>query len=134
MTYVAVDGASILGFVTVAAASIETSAVPAAQRRKLPSYRLPVLRLARLAADQGAQGRGVGRALLRVAFSLAHGMAKSPLFRDQPGSGALAVVGFVPAGGAAVATRGADTTATRIARRNRLPVKGFLGDLVFPLL
>jgi hypothetical protein len=39
---------AILGFVTVAAAWIETSAVPAAQRRELPSYPLPVLRLARL--------------------------------------------------------------------------------------
>jgi predicted N-acetyltransferase YhbS len=77
VTYVAVDGASILGFVTVAAASIETSSVSAVQRRKLPSYPLPVLRLARLAVDQGAQGRGVGYALLRFTLSLAHEMAKN---------------------------------------------------------
>ena len=77
VTYVAVDGASILGFVTVAASSIETSGLPVAQRRKLPAYPLPVLRLARLAVDQGAQGRGVGHALLRFAFTLAHQMEES---------------------------------------------------------
>ena len=38
VTYVAVDGTSIRGFVTVAAASVVTSAAPAGQRRKLPSY------------------------------------------------------------------------------------------------
>jgi predicted N-acetyltransferase YhbS len=76
VTYVAVDGASILGFVTVAAASIETLALPAAERRTLPAYPLPALRIARLAVDQGAQRRGVGHALLRFAFTLAHEMAK----------------------------------------------------------
>jgi predicted N-acetyltransferase YhbS len=77
VTYVAVEGTSILGFVTVAAASVETRAVPAARRRKLPAYPLPVLRLARLAVDQDAQGHGVGHALLRFTFSLAHEMAKN---------------------------------------------------------
>jgi predicted N-acetyltransferase YhbS len=77
VTYVAVDGASIRGFVTVAAASIETSALPAAERRKLPAYPLAVLRLARLAVDEDAQGRGVGTALLRFTFTLAHEMAGS---------------------------------------------------------
>jgi predicted N-acetyltransferase YhbS len=77
VTYVAADGVSIRGFVTVAAASIETSALPAAERRKLPAYPLPVLRLARLAVDGDAQGRGVGTALLRFTFTLAHEMAGS---------------------------------------------------------
>ena len=40
-------------------------------RRRLPSYRLPVLRLARLGVDQRAQGLGVGSALLRHVLSLA---------------------------------------------------------------
>ncbi len=77
VTYIAVDGASILGFVTVAAASIETSALAAADRRKLPSYPLQVIRIARLAVDQGVQRRGVGHALLRFVFTLSHEMAKS---------------------------------------------------------
>jgi predicted N-acetyltransferase YhbS len=77
VTYVAVEGTSILGFATVAAASIETSTVPVALRRKLPAYPLPVLRLARLAVDQAAQAQGVGQALLRFVFSLAHEMANN---------------------------------------------------------
>jgi GNAT superfamily N-acetyltransferase len=76
VTYVAVDGATTLGFATVAAASLETSELPAAQRRKLPAYPLPVLRLARLAVDSRARGLGVGQALLRFCFSLAHDMAR----------------------------------------------------------
>lgn len=75
-TYVAVDGTTILGFATVAAASLETSVLPAAQRRRLPAYPLPVLRLARLAVDDRARGLGVGQALLRFCFSLAHDMAR----------------------------------------------------------
>jgi GNAT superfamily N-acetyltransferase len=75
VTYVAVDGVTILGVVTVAAASLETSVLPAAQQRKLPAYPLPVLRLARLAVDGRARGLGVGRALQRFCFSLAHDMA-----------------------------------------------------------
>jgi len=44
-------------------------------RRKLPQYPLPVLRLARLAVDRSAQGKGVGGALLRAVFVLAREMA-----------------------------------------------------------
>ncbi len=76
VTFVAVDGAAILGYVTISAASLETSSLPAARRRKLPAYPLPVSRLARLAVDHRAQGKGIGQALLRFGFSLAHEMAR----------------------------------------------------------
>jgi GNAT superfamily N-acetyltransferase len=76
VTYVAIDGSTILGFATVAATSLETSVLPAVQRRKLPAYPVPVLRLARLAVDDRARGLGVGQALLRFCFSLAHDMAR----------------------------------------------------------
>jgi predicted N-acetyltransferase YhbS len=75
VTYVAADGDSILGFVTVAAASIEAAGRTPARRKGLPVYPLPVLRLARLAVDESAQGRGIGSSLLRFVFSLAHEMA-----------------------------------------------------------
>jgi len=65
VTYVAVTEARILGFATVAASSIERKQVPPSSvRRRLPSYPLPALRLARLGVDTSAQGLGVGRALL----------------------------------------------------------------------
>jgi predicted N-acetyltransferase YhbS len=75
-TYVAVEDGKILGFATVAAGSIEGEALPAAARRRLPRYPVPVLRLARLAVDTGAQDRGTGRALLRHMFHLALKMAE----------------------------------------------------------
>jgi GNAT superfamily N-acetyltransferase len=76
-TYVAVDGKQILGFATIAAANIEIDDLPMSKRRKLPHYPLPALRLARLAVEKKAQGRGVGKLLLRAVFQVAHDMAQS---------------------------------------------------------
>jgi len=75
VTYVAVDGAAILGFVTVTAASLEASTLSRAARKELPAYPLPVLRLARLAVAGSVKGQGVGSALLRFVFNLAHEMS-----------------------------------------------------------
>ena len=75
VTYIAVEDAAILGFVTVSPSEIEIDALPADRRRRLPRYPLPTLRLARLAVAQGAQGRGIGQALLRFALTLARRMA-----------------------------------------------------------
>lgn len=74
-TYVAVDAERIVGFVTVTAAEIEVQTLPGEARRRLPGYPLPVLRLARLAVDRQAQGRGIGLALLKSVFDLARKMA-----------------------------------------------------------
>ena len=75
VTYVAVDDGRVLGFATVAAAHVEIDGLPAASRRKLPQYPLPVLRLARLAVDQSAQGQKLGLELLRFVLRLALKMA-----------------------------------------------------------
>jgi ribosomal protein S18 acetylase RimI-like enzyme len=74
-TYVALDGATIVGFVTVVASELTVASLPVSRRRKLPSYPLPVLRLTRLGVDERAQRRGVGSELLRAVFVLAHRMA-----------------------------------------------------------
>jgi GNAT superfamily N-acetyltransferase len=74
-TYVAIDERRILGFATVAAGHLEIDELPAAARRGLPRYPLPVLRLARLAVDESARGSGVGASLLRFVFQLALRMA-----------------------------------------------------------
>jgi GNAT superfamily N-acetyltransferase len=66
VTYVAAVQARIEGFATVAPPSIERASVPSARlRKRLPSYPIPVLRLARLGVDTRAQGLGIGKALLR---------------------------------------------------------------------
>ena len=75
VSYVAVEGETILGFATVAPGQLEPEALPASERKKLPRYPLPILRLARLAVDGSAQGRGVGRELLRFVVKLASKMA-----------------------------------------------------------
>jgi GNAT superfamily N-acetyltransferase len=71
VTYVAADGGRILGFATIAPAHIEIDDLPVPVRKKLPRYPLPVVRLARLAVDQSAQGQGVGAQLLRFVLTLA---------------------------------------------------------------
>ena len=72
VTYVALVERRIIGFATVAASSIERTHVPGSRlRRRLPAYPLPVLRLARLGVDTRAQGRGIGKALLRHVLRLA---------------------------------------------------------------
>jgi len=75
VTYVAVDNARILGFATVAPGHVEIEGLPAAARRTLPRYPLPVLRLARLAVDLQAQRQGLGAQLLRFVLQLAMRMA-----------------------------------------------------------
>jgi GNAT superfamily N-acetyltransferase len=74
-TYVAVEDGVLVGFATVTASELLGAELPAARRKKLPKYPLPVLRLARLAVSRTARGRGVGSALLRAVFVLAHRMA-----------------------------------------------------------
>ena len=75
VTYVAVDEVRIVGFATLAAAHVEVDELPAVARKQLPSYPLPVLRLARLGVDQSAQGQGLGLQLLRFVLQLALRMA-----------------------------------------------------------
>jgi GNAT superfamily N-acetyltransferase len=74
-TYVAIERGAIFGFATVSAAELVVTDLPAPMRKRLPQYPLPVLRLARLGVDERAQGRGIGSALLRAVFTLAHQMA-----------------------------------------------------------
>lgn len=71
VTYVGVDHARILGFATIAPAHVEIDDLPVPARKKLPRYPLPVVRLARLAVDESAQGQGVGAQLLQFVLTLA---------------------------------------------------------------
>jgi GNAT superfamily N-acetyltransferase len=69
-TYLAVER-RILGFMTVSVSSMEFERLPADLKRKLPRYPIPVLRVARLAISEDAQGQGIGRRLMRAAFAMA---------------------------------------------------------------
>ena len=74
-TYVALDDGKILGFATVAPSEIAADGIPEAHQKRLPRYPIPVLRLARLATEESARGRGRGSTLLQAVFTLAHTMA-----------------------------------------------------------
>jgi GNAT superfamily N-acetyltransferase len=77
-TYVAVDEEErIAGFATVTPSEILTERLPATQRKRLPGYPVPVLRLARLAVDRHAQGQGVGRQLFNAMLALAQQLAQT---------------------------------------------------------
>ena len=77
-TYVAIEGAVVLGYVTVSMAHIEVEDLPGRVAKRLPRHPLPVLRLARLAVSTRVQGQGLGGALLlaalRIALSQADGV------------------------------------------------------------
>jgi GNAT superfamily N-acetyltransferase len=76
-TYIAVDEAAvILGFATVAASELTVARLSVASRKRLPAYPLPVLRLARLAVAERAQGQGVASALLKAMFAMARKMSE----------------------------------------------------------
>jgi GNAT superfamily N-acetyltransferase len=75
VTYVAVEEGRVVGFATVAPGHVEIDGLPAAARKKLPRYPLPMLRLARLAVDESVRGQGCGGQLLRFVLDLARRMA-----------------------------------------------------------
>lgn len=76
VTYVAVDETGMIaGFATISASELTAEGLSEAKRKHLPAYPLPVLRLARLAVDERAQGQGIGATLLRAVFQIAHKMA-----------------------------------------------------------
>lgn len=74
-TYVAVEATTIVGFVTLSVTSLTIADLPKSVRKRLPKYPLPALRLARLAVAESAQGRGIGKQLLKATFEIAHEMA-----------------------------------------------------------
>lgn len=102
VSYVAVADRRILGFATIAPGHVAIEDLPAASRKSLPRYPLPVLRLARLAVEQSAQGQGIGAGLLRFVLQLAVRMANDygcvgVVVDAKPGAAAFyARYGFVP--------------------------------------
>lgn len=69
-TFAAIDaenGRTILGFYSVAPASIAYANVPAIMKRGLAQHDIPGFRLARLATDVKFQGEGLGGQLLALA-------------------------------------------------------------------
>jgi GNAT superfamily N-acetyltransferase len=108
VTYVAVDEATprvVLGYFTLAMASVPRSAFPKKYVRGLPPYDLPLILLARLAVDRRFAGAGLGHALISQAFRISLRVAHevgcrciiTDAYRDQIGW--YARYGFVPVEG-----------------------------------
>jgi len=73
VTYVALDEAvprTVIGYFTLAAASVPRENFPKKYVRGLPPYDLPLILLARLAVDQRFAGKGLGHALISEAFKI----------------------------------------------------------------
>lgn len=68
-TYVAADGATILGYYSLAMSAIRKDHLPPPYQVRFPNFPLPVARLARLAVDRRFQRRGLGELLLADALS-----------------------------------------------------------------
>ena len=110
VTFVAIDeGAprTVIGYFTLATASVPRDAFPKKYVRGLPPYDLPLLLLARLAVDRRFSGKGLGHALISEAFKIALRVADdvgcrcivTDTYRDKIDW--YARYGFVPLEGAA---------------------------------
>jgi GNAT superfamily N-acetyltransferase len=74
VTYVALDESAprtVIGYFTLAMASVPRDAFPKKYVRGLPPYELPLILLARLAVDRRFSGKGLGHALISEAFKVA---------------------------------------------------------------
>jgi GNAT superfamily N-acetyltransferase len=110
VTYVAIDEGAprvVLGYFTLAMASVPRETFPKKYVRGLPHYDLPLVLLARLAVERRFAGRGLGRALisealrvsLRAADEVGCRCIVTDAYRDRIGW--YARYGFVPIEGAA---------------------------------
>src|SRR6202034_274549 len=88
VSYVALDEdapRTVLGYFTLAMASVPRDAFPKKYVRGLPPYDLPLILLARLAVDRRFAGRGLGHALiseaLRITFRVADEVGCRSIFR-----------------------------------------------------
>jgi len=67
-TYVMAQGNRVIGYYSLAPASVMPEDAPARVMKGQARYPVPVILMARFAVDQSEQGRGLGKALLRDAL------------------------------------------------------------------
>lgn len=69
-TYVLVDTAApslILGYYTLSAAQVDVTKLSEAERKRLPRYPIPCIRMGRLACRSDQKGKGLGKLLVGCA-------------------------------------------------------------------
>jgi len=68
-----------LGFITISSGSLKREDLPQKQKKRLPSYPLPILRISRLGVDKRYKGLGIGKELLKAMFKLS--LEQKEMFR-----------------------------------------------------
>jgi GNAT superfamily N-acetyltransferase len=67
-TYVVTHGLTVVGYYSLTVGGVEPETAPPRASKGMPRYPIPVMILARLAIDISAQGRGIGKGLLKDAL------------------------------------------------------------------
>jgi ribosomal protein S18 acetylase RimI-like enzyme len=81
----ATDPARLLGYYSLSAAPLLLTDLQAEDRKRLPNYPVPAIRMGRLAVAQAVQGHGHGD------YLLAHAVARCLALREQLGARVLLV-------------------------------------------
>ena len=91
-------GLSVVGYYSLAAGSVEKASVPERIGKGIAQHPVPVVLLARLAADRSVQGQGLGKALLRTlsAASVIGIRAVMVHAKDEDARNFYLKFGFVP--------------------------------------
>jgi GNAT superfamily N-acetyltransferase len=61
----------VLGYYSVSMSEIQRESLPEEERKRLPRYPIPAMRIGKLAVERTLQGKGLGKALLMECFRLA---------------------------------------------------------------
>lgn len=75
-TFMLVEDGQLLGYYTLASASVVESDLSDEQMKKMPRYPMPAVLLSRLAVDKGQQGKGVGKRLMADFFRRVYAISK----------------------------------------------------------
>lgn len=70
-TFLMIEDGYIAGYFTLSAAQIECENIPEKERRRLPRYPLPAIRIARFAVSKDKQRRGYGKRMMRFVLQKA---------------------------------------------------------------
>jgi predicted N-acetyltransferase YhbS len=75
-SFMLVEDGQLLGYYTLANASVVESDLSEEQMKKMPRYPMPAILLSRLAVDKGQQGKGVGKRLMVDFFRRVYAISK----------------------------------------------------------
>lgn len=75
-TFMLIDAGTLIGYYTLANASLVESDLSEAQMRRMPRYPMPAVLLSRLAVDKHQQGKDVGKRLISDFFRRVYAVSK----------------------------------------------------------